>query len=50
MGFATVFSTLAPMMIDTAAGFISDFNPILAAMVGIALAGFALLILRRFIG
>lgn len=50
MGFATVFASLNGQMISNAASFIGDFQPILAGVVGISFAGFALLILRRFIG
>lgn len=50
MGFATVFSSLSSSIIGNATGFISDFSPILAGLVGIAFAGYALMQVRRFIG
>ena len=50
MGFATVFSSLSSSMISNASGFISDFAPIMAGLIGIAFAGYALVVLRRFIG
>lgn len=49
MGFSTVFSGIASDMITKAAGFIGDFSPILAGVVGIAFAGYALMVLRRFV-
>jgi len=50
MGFSSVFATLADDMISNATGFIGDFSPILAGLVGIAFAGYALIQVRRFIG
>lgn len=50
MGFSTVFTSLASGMVYEAAGFITDFMPVFQILVGIAMAGYALLVLRRFIG
>jgi hypothetical protein len=49
VGFDEVFAALAPSMITNAAGFISDFAPVFAGLVGIAFAGYALMVVRRFI-
>lgn len=50
MGFSGVFSNLSTTMITNAAGFIADFSPILGGLVGVAFAGYAILVIRRFIG
>lgn len=44
-----MISDLTPNIVLKAAAFIGDFAPLLAIVVGIALAGYALLVVRRFI-
>lgn len=50
MGFSTSFTTLAADMLSQAADFVGDILPIIGVMAGIAIAGYALMQVRRFIG
>lgn len=50
MGFAGVFLTLRDQVLSDALGFITDILPYVGAVVGIALAGFALTQIRKFVG
>lgn len=49
MGFSSVFSDLTPSVILRATQFVSDFSPFLAIVTGIAVAGYAIVVIRRFI-
>jgi len=49
MGFATVITSITGSMLSSAQGFITDFAPLVALITGIALAGYTLVVLRRFL-
>lgn len=49
MGFAALITSLTVAVLGNAQGFMADFAPLLALITGIALAGYALVVLRRFL-
>lgn len=49
MGFGSAISSMVPDVISKASGFVTDFGGIMAIIVGIAVAGYALQMVRRFI-
>lgn len=50
MGFDAAFTALRSQVLSDAFGFVGDMLPYVGAVVGIALAGFALVQIRRFVG
>jgi len=50
VGFSAAFVALRAQMLTDAYGFLSDILPYVGAVVGVALAGFALRQIRRFVG
>lgn len=49
MGFSTVFSGMASNMVTNASSFLGDIMPVVAVFFGVAVVGFLVSLLARFV-